>query len=230
MADLQQIPSATWTGYLQLAEATVCRYQGEPDWDEIHAHVMEEVAFALSRLPQERAETAWRLVPKVAREAVAGWLRSPENRRRKTTRAGHALPELLSWERLAESGEGAVWGTRVPDFAPRLIHRLWAREVLAEALALMTEAQRLRTWRYLIGEPLAEDGEAASEANALFAGGLNRYLRHHGLPVKRHGRETTRRTTDAAAERDRRAAWARDRYWREKQGRHRPAEEARHES
>ena len=176
---------------------------------------MEQLCIGLERLPQEAAAEAWRLVPKIAREAAAGWLRSPENRSRRRNRSGTELPEVVSWDELTRTEGRGGWMARVPDFAPRLIHRLWARQVLAEALALMTEAQRLRTWRYLTGEPLAAEGEAMSEAQALFAGGLNRYLRHHGLPTKRHGRETLdRQRTDPAAERARRAAWARERYRR----------------
>lgn len=217
MADLSMIPDKTWDDYLKLAEASVCRYKAERDWEDIWSHVLQELCMGLKRLPQAAAAEAWRLIPRIATCAVANWMRSPENPRRRVTRDGNTLPEIVSWERLTEESDGFLGRSHVPDFAPRLIYRLWAQAVLTEALSLMSEAQRLRTWRYLIGEPLSEEGEAVSEANALFAGGLNRYLRHHGLPLKRHGRETLcRKPIDAADERARRAAWARSREAKKK--------------
>lgn len=225
MAELRLIPQKTWTDYLKLAEATVSRFKSHEEWEDIAASVRFEVCRALARLPQKDAECAWRLVKKVAREAVFHWLRSPENPSRTETRktrghGGKPLPALISWEWAWESPLSVLpTGMVVPDFAPRLIHRLWAEEVAKEAFALMSPGQQARVRRYLADLPVALPGEAQSDAQALFAGALNRYLKAKGLPVKRYGRETLRRSVDPAHEREKRAMWARNRYQKSKQAR-----------
>lgn len=127
--------------YAAITYRRVQRYAGtHPQMEDIVGLANLEVWTMLARLPPEERPKAHNLVATAAHHAVVHFLRSPQNEYRRATWSGAPMPQKLSYE------EGCARGwfaPRVPDFAPRLVERLWRRHVWRRVWARASDEDRL---------------------------------------------------------------------------------------
>lgn len=184
------------------------RFRAVPDYEELCAEAWLEFWQDMARSPPEDWRIREACIRKACRRAAADFKSSSANSRRTENTAGKPLPLLVAL------GE---WHGTEPDFAPRVVERLWREEVWEAALSLLSDEEREFALPWLRGEVAwgAKDAALRMRLHRL----LNRYRAEVGAPLKAGGQLARgygypRQTPEEKrAARVRRAEKYRAQYW-----------------
>lgn len=132
------IPEEIVARYCDLIQWALRIYRWHPEWEDLEAEARLEVWRMLGKLDSAKRLQADALVVFKAKQAAMAWLRSPRNSMRATSQRGNPLIETTSIHDPDEVGSHAF---ATEDFAVRVVHLLWCREIwrMAEVALLPSE-------------------------------------------------------------------------------------------